>query len=53
MLAAKDSFVNDSYNPADEEVSIDLCPSASGASESTQYLRGSIGGGSWGAPTKF
>ena len=45
--------MNDSYNPADEEVSIDLCPSASEASEGTQYLSGSMGGGSGGAPTKF
>ena len=53
VLAAKDSFVNNSYNPADEEVSIDLCPSASGGSEGTQYLRGSMGGGSGGALQNF
>lgn len=27
VLAAKDSFVNDSYNPVNEEVSVDLCSS--------------------------
>ena len=28
ILAAKESFVNDSYNPVNEEVSVDLCSSA-------------------------